>query len=178
MTCDNRRVIIIIARPPREAEVTGRRQPAKPARGAGARLAPGGGCMAERRGSVLPGWAEDWLVRAGPLAVLAGMVAVFLPGLVCFAVTGDGARAKAVLKACVGWGLPALLVVNGASVVSMAWWKVGTIPPDRLTRWLSCGGAAVQWSMAAGIVGLQAGGPVAGARAGLLAARGRGRMAV
>lgn len=125
--------------------------------------------MKARRGSVLPGWAEDWLVRAGPLAVLAGMVAMFLPGLVCFAVTGDGVRAKAVLRACVGWGLPALLVVNGASVVSMAWWKVGTIPPDRLTRWLSCGGAAVQWSMAAGIVGLQAGGPVAGARAGLLA---------
>lgn len=114
--------------------------------------------MAERRGSVLPGWAEDWLVRAGPLAVLVGMVAMFLPGLVCFAVTGDGARAKAVLRACVGWGLPALLVVNGASVVSMAWWKVGTIPPDSLTRWLSCGDAPVQWSMAAGMVGLQPGG--------------------
>lgn len=40
-------------------------------------------------------------------------------------------------------------MVNGASVIGLAWWKVGAIPPDGVTRWLSRAGAAVQWSMAA-----------------------------
>ncbi|MFZ5768629.1 MAG: hypothetical protein ACOY3F_08035 [Bacillota bacterium] len=119
--------------------------------------------------SVLPGWFDEYMVRLGPVVVMGGTVAVFLPALVYYAVTGDGARAEAVLRASVGWGFPLLLAVGGATMVAMDWWRVSNVPPDRVTLWLSGTAAVLQWCAAAGFVAFQVGGPLAGARAGLLA---------
>lgn len=103
------------------------------------RHALGGDWMKGKRGRVLPDRVEERLLPVSPLLILVGIVGVFLPGLGGLAVTADVARAKAVLAACTGWGIPALPVASGAFLAAPAWWKVGLIPPGRVTEWLSRG---------------------------------------